>query len=242
MTHIAHLKKCGLVKYNPEIYKYTKESMNSLSAMRQQIIYESGIPGLHIGCVWVGDGLAILSWVLPDSWRGPPTKNADEQLKRFWELAHITFEQKPRMWASTEGDMPPILRGATQLCGEIAVMQVESSRYWQPMPQSMPGSCELMYIFPILFLGLLMYFQLIARLIFVAIVCFNHVPLKLVFSQIPSWSITHVAVPWTTVHRLCYDSDLDFAVSVAWYHLARSKWVFIMIDLSSLNGWLNSLL
>ncbi|KIJ99746.1 hypothetical protein K443DRAFT_679703 [Laccaria amethystina LaAM-08-1] len=129
----------GLVKYDPETYKYTREGLNSLSAMQQRIIYESGIPGLHVNCVWVGDGLAILSWVLPNSWKGPRTAKADEQLKRFCELAHITFGQKPRMWASTDGDMPPILKGVTQVCGGIAAMQVESSRYWQPRPQCMPG-------------------------------------------------------------------------------------------------------
>ena len=131
--------KRGLVEYDPETYKYTREGLNSLSAMQEQIIYESGIPGLHVGCVWVGDGLTILSWVLPKSWRGPRSAKIDEQLKKFCELAHITFHQKPRWWASTDGDMPPILKGVTQVRGEIAAMQVESSRYWQPMPQHMPG-------------------------------------------------------------------------------------------------------
>ena len=129
----------GLVKYDPETYKYTREGMNSIAAMRRRIIHESGIPGLHVNSVWVGDGLAILSWVLPNSWKGPRTAEADEQLKKFCELAHITFNQKPRWWASTDGDIPPILKGVTQVCGEIAAMQVESSRYWQPMPQRMPG-------------------------------------------------------------------------------------------------------
>lgn len=130
--------KRGLVKYDPKTYKYLlqgwPEQPFSDATKDNLRVWPSWPPHRSsLGRRWASDGLTILSWVLPGSfWRGRHTAKVEEQMKKFCELAHITFHPKPRWWASADGDMPPILKGVTQVCGELAAMQLECSPYWQP--------------------------------------------------------------------------------------------------------------
>jgi len=108
----------------------------------ESIRERSGIKGLHMNCVYVGDGLDILFWEIPyQKWKAPRTPKLERRLEEFLQMANLP-SMKPAMYASVDGDLPKVLRGLEQAPPWIEKMRVESSPLYRRSKYVFLCSCS----------------------------------------------------------------------------------------------------
>ncbi|EDQ99544.1 uncharacterized protein LACBIDRAFT_316332 [Laccaria bicolor S238N-H82] len=121
--------RLGLSNPEDDVYGEKFDIEPVFEAIRER----SGIKGLLMNCVYIGDEFAILFWEIPyQIWKAPRTPKLERRLEEFLQLANLP-PMRPAMYASVDGDLLKILRGLKQAPPWIEKLRVESSPLYRPL-------------------------------------------------------------------------------------------------------------